>query len=139
MRETFAFRISPETARDENIRETRPLLSLILTTALQTSIGYLPQTRARLTGQGDVRLLVGGPSDSVMLNAVEPFNKAFDVSPASAASQFFWVQRLWHNRGFITDFEGKGAGIRDEEPEKRPVGQKWQPESVTGRSLSGCQ
>ncbi len=116
MREAFAFRVSPEATSDENMR--RPLLNVLLATALRTSIGYSPQTKPRLTGQGIVRLLVSGLSDSVMLNVVETFDKPFDVSPASAASQFFLGSATLASRGFITDFEGRGAEILDGAPKR---------------------
>jgi hypothetical protein len=114
MRETFAFRVSPEATSDENMR--RPLLNVLLATAPRTSFGYSPQTKPRLTGQGIVRLLVSGFSDSVMLNVVETFDKAFDVSPSSAASQFFLGSATLASQGTHHRLERRGAGIPDGAP-----------------------
>src|SRR5260370_24583331 len=87
MSTAFSFRLTPETTWDE--KNGGPILSLILGTVARTSVGERSTNEAKTHRPGFANLTAGGLSDSVTLNRVQTPDKGFDVSPASAASQFF--------------------------------------------------
>jgi hypothetical protein len=132
MRDAFSFRLSPGTSVDENI-ERRSILSLILASALQTSVGVLVTNEAKTHRPGFVELTASGLSASMMLSRVETHDKAFDVSPALAVHILLWARRVRRHRGFIADFEADGS------TQKSLLGEKRQLLSATVTSLSGLK
>lgn len=129
MRDDFLFRLSPEISWDGNIGR-RPLLILILASALQSSACAPATNEAKAHRLGFFKLTAGGLSDSMILSAVETRDNTFDVSPASAVHILLSVRSIRRHRSFIAGFEGRAVEILGGAP-KSLVGEKWKLLSAT--------
>jgi hypothetical protein len=138
MSEAFAFRLSPETTWDENIKT--PLI-------LSFDIGYgvadfgwdTYQNEAKTHDQDIVKLNASRLSHCVALSRVETNLTSFDVSPAPSVTQFFLgPARLPSERVCYRPRAKRSRNTRGR-TQKSLVGPKRLPPSATVRSLSDGQ
>jgi hypothetical protein len=108
MSEAFSFRLPPETVWDE--LKGSPILSVILATAPRTSVGAVGPNEAKTHRPGFMKLTAGGPTDSVILSALETTSRTLDVSRASGASQFSVGPAPSGSRGIHDRLRGNTTG-----------------------------